>query len=472
MLLTLTRLRLPTLAWLSLLFVGFSSYAQVSLYLPLNQNAGIESDIEKLVTITSAPGLKRPYPVNQIRHYAEQITEAYPSLYARIDTYLKRYEQDWALTDANVELSLGHGEQSLANARGQKVEDNFQASIRGHWRATDWAAASLGAHYTQANQLNPTETFVALGFDWMQLDVGMREHWYSPFNDSSMLMSTHAQVSPSITLSNSEPLTPWRFQYELFYSKLEEVDCIRVKGECRQDRPELLSFQLSLMPVDWWQIGITRNLQYGGDGVDRSWSDILEALVCPTCVQSNANGDAWGNQLMSIQSRFNIDVGQPMSVYFEYGGEDTANDRDYELGNITMGAGVYLPMLTSQSSLRVEWNSWQSQWYNHWMYQNGFTNNGNVMGHWGAGNRKDINEGVGANAFSFKYERMLSNQEQLFTTLRYIKNDSYYSDYSPGFELDMMYSFNLFGYDVAAGFLAGRDTSKDSYGRVYAQYHL
>ncbi|GAD00363.1 capsule assembly Wzi family protein [Agarivorans albus] len=456
-----------------LALISFGGVAQVSLYLPLNQNRIIESDIEKLITITSAPGMKRPYPVTQVRHYAEMITEVYPALYKRIDSYLKRYEQNLALTDANLELSVGNGEQSIANARGQKVEDNIQGSFRGHWRATDWAALSLGAHYTQANQLNPTETFVALGFDWMQLDVGMREHWYSPFNDSSMLMSTHAQVSPSITLSNSKPLTSWRFQYEIFYSKLEEVDCINVKGECRKDRPELISYQITAMPVDWWQIGFSRNFQYGGDGVNRSFGDIVEALFCPTCVQHNEAGeDAWGNQQMAIHSRFNVDVGQPMSIYFEYGGEDIAIGRDNRLGNITFGAGVYLPLLTEQSSLRLEWNSWQSQWYNHWMYRNGFTNNGNVMGHWGGGNRKDINEAPGAHAFSFQYQYTLSNQEQLFSTLRFIKNEEHYSDYSLGYELDMMYGFKLFGQNVTAGFLAGRDTSKDSYGRLYAQYHL
>jgi len=48
-------------------------------------------------------------------------------------------------------------------------------------------------------RLNPAGSMVSLGDEYAQLDFGYRDHWLSPFTDSSMLQSTEAPTMPSVT---------------------------------------------------------------------------------------------------------------------------------------------------------------------------------------------------------------------------------------------------------------------------------
>jgi|ERR1019366_3462980 hypothetical protein len=66
--------------------------------------------------------------------------------------------------------------------------------------------ASVGA-VAYAGRTVPVGSILSVGFNWAQLDLGYRDHWFSPMTDSSMLISTEAPTLPSVTLSNYEPLT-------------------------------------------------------------------------------------------------------------------------------------------------------------------------------------------------------------------------------------------------------------------------
>jgi len=66
---------------------------------------------------------------------------------------------------------------------------------------SDYLLASAGVISYKGRTL-PAGTALSLGFDWAQIDVGYRDHWMSPMTDSSMIMSTEAPTTPSITVSN------------------------------------------------------------------------------------------------------------------------------------------------------------------------------------------------------------------------------------------------------------------------------
>ncbi|WP_163929946.1 capsule assembly Wzi family protein [Paraferrimonas sp. SM1919] len=456
---------------LLIMLLGTGASHSASLYLPLNNHPSLEHDIDRLLSITSAPSFKKPYTLDLVKRYLPHIKTSHPQLHRRIRQQLQKFSHELALTNANLQLSKGWGQQNVFNARGQRVADTFAGQVSGHAVINDYLIAAVGANYTTKNGVNPTNSYLSVGGDWLQVDIGLRERWFSSFTDSAMTMSTHAQVSPSMTFSNPVPLGDWRWQYEISYSELEQVDCIKPKGKaCMQGRPELLNFTLNAMPVDWWQIGFARHLQFGGDGVDRSWSEVLLALVCPVCVQLNNNENPWGNQLMVISSQFNVNVGQPMSVAFEYGGEDTAGDSNFDFGNITMRASVFLPVFTDSSSLKVEWSSWQTGWYRHWMYRNGFTNFGNVMGHWGGDERYSIGEWTGGSSLSVMFKQRFSNHSQWFNTVRMLQNQQQFNQYHTGFELDSKYGFGGDWNHFYLGIHAGKNVFNEGYGRLYAQY--
>jgi hypothetical protein len=114
----------------------------------------------------------------------------------------------------------------------------------------------------------PTGSMLSLGFNWAQIDIGYRDHWFSPATDSSMLMSTEAPTTPSVTLSNYEPLTRLGFQYEFFADAPvpERSDTFFTMARQSSGTPRLFGTQLSIEPFPGWSLGINRLLEYGGGG--------------------------------------------------------------------------------------------------------------------------------------------------------------------------------------------------------------
>src|ERR1700740_3546648 len=105
---------------------------------------------------------------------------------------------------------------------------------------------------------------LSLGFDWAQLDVGYRDHWWSPMTDSSMLISTEAPTMPSITLSNYRPLTRLGLQYELFVARMSPSNDIELtSGALTSGYPKFGGLHLSLEPVSGWALGAQRIIVWG-----------------------------------------------------------------------------------------------------------------------------------------------------------------------------------------------------------------
>jgi hypothetical protein len=63
---------------------------------------------------------------------------------------------------------------------------------------------------------------LSMVIDYAQLDIGYRDHWLSPFTDSSMLVSTEAPTMPSITLSNYRPISRLGISYQIFLADMSE----------------------------------------------------------------------------------------------------------------------------------------------------------------------------------------------------------------------------------------------------------
>ena len=78
----------------------------------------------------------------------------------------------------------------------------------------------------------------------------------------------------------------------------------------------------------------------------------------------------------------------PIELYFEYGGEDTKNHKNYQFGNTVSNVGFFLPKMTDAMSLRYEYTNMHSLWYVNEIYPvNGNTVGGFVTGHYAADQR-------------------------------------------------------------------------------------
>jgi len=101
------------------------------------------------------------------------------------------------------------------------ADSSYELSAQVYWQPADNLVVA-GGMLAYDGEVNPTGTILSFGTEHVQIDVGYRDHWFSPMTDSSMLIGVEAQTMPSLTLSNYTPLTGWGFRYEIFLAQMSK----------------------------------------------------------------------------------------------------------------------------------------------------------------------------------------------------------------------------------------------------------
>src|SRR5579859_5539058 len=248
-------LALPIAPALLLCAPGSPAQAEgLSAYLPLNLEPEIERQIERVLILADEPVLKRPFAVELVKLALPQACKVDKPLCHKVERYLERYSRDYALTHASITASATHDKDTGAvpNEYGLPIKSHWDFSAQGFLQPTDWLLAEGGV-VAYSGRTQPAGSELGLGFSWAQLDIGYRDHWLSPMTDSSMLLSTEAPATPSVTLSNYEPLSRLGFQYELFLTKLDQTgkgnppgNNIFYNGVASRGDPRLFGTQVSI----------------------------------------------------------------------------------------------------------------------------------------------------------------------------------------------------------------------------------
>ena len=446
-------------------------------YLPLKNSPEIEAKIEKLMALTPGVAVTKPYKASDVLARLKLIQHSYPMLHNQLSAYLSRYTKSTGLTHFSASLSAASDRvKARPNQRNITTDSHYQVSIGGLAYVTPYAYVSGGYTYDDAIGTVHTNSHIGFGHEYAQVELGYREHWFSPFQDSAMLVSTHAQPSPSITISNAKPISDWNIRYEVFYSMLEEAEGIRLGDEVFPGRPRHAGLHLSFTPLEFWTLGFNRTLQFGGGKREVSFSDVIEALFDPAGKDNVGDIDdpdpnfEFGNQQASITSKFNFELGIPVSIYFEYAGEDTVNESNFQLGNVAKSVGVFLPVIFDDFSFRYEYADWTDRWYVHPLYQEGYSNEGQILGHWGAGERV-FNDDTPATAHAVNMNWQLSDNQLLDASFRMLENESKVQfDYQRAWELDLTYSYATRNGFWGVSLYAGKDVFGERFEQISAFY--
>jgi hypothetical protein len=420
--------------YLAAFFIPNSTVA-ASAYLPLKQSANIERKIDKLLLLANMTTLKKPIAINQVNKAVEKVCSVQNSvLCTDIRNHLKKYETAANLIDVKVTVQLSdRDEAALANQRGIEYQSNYYGHATGFSRINDYISFSAGIQMDEDN-LTLENTYLSVGTDWLQLDVGTKPHWLSPMENSAMLLSTHAATIPTLSISNATPLTSVGVNYEIFVGELSTSDKIYYHGEYISGKPILTGLHFSIAPWKGFSLGINRLLQSGGgDRGSNSLSDFFGAFFDPSGSDNTSDNlsvdEQFGNQVASLVTQFTFAGAVPFSLYFEYAGEDTSRGYNYKLGNSALSAGLYIPTLTDTIGLRLEIAEWQNGWYVHHVYKDGLTNKGNIIGNWAAQSRYRENsfsgDGVGAYNAMAKIYWTLNNGDDITITANMTQNESY-----------------------------------------------
>ena len=436
-----------------------------SLYLPLKLSPEIEQRVEQLFVLADMPIIKRPIPIKQVQTALSKLGTDYPELSHGVSRYLERYTGKIGLTHLGGGVSTADGSNFRGfNRRGESIHSTYRLSFSGYWAMSELVAVNLGGVLFDGDRFDkdefPEGSFISIGTDYLQLDIGNRPHWFGPFQESDMLIATHAPSITSITVSNSIPFEFLGFSYEMFLGEMSESDSIlsasrdaRITGN-----PRLFGIHLGFNPITGFAIGFNRLLQYGGGDRDESFSGLYDAFID---AQNNDNidreGRDFGNQLSSVTTRYTFTEGFPFSVYIEYAGEDTSRSSSFHLGNSALMIGLHLPKLTRNLDFVFEHAEWQNSWYINTNYGDGLSHYGTTLGHWGASQRQTA---TGAKAVSARLSWAVTDGKDLQFQYRDINNtdDSdkgrYFGlSYSTDYELfivgvDVLYGQDIFGEDV------------------------
>ena len=469
--------------------VGAAARADsLSAYLPLNLEPEMERQVERVLILADEPILKRPIPVELVRAALPDACRKDAPLCQRVSRYLERWSHDYALTHASATAAATQGAHViLPNQHGLASNDDWELSAQGYVQPSDYLLLSAGG-IAYAGRTEATGSMLSIGTSWAQLDAGYRDHWLSPMTDTgSMLVSTESPTTPSVTVSNWEPLTRFGFQYEFALTRLGQTGAdagaslsgnnIVYQGVASRGDPHLFSMQLSIEPFPGWSLGVNRNLEYGGgSGLPDSARFLLRDFFKPSGLSQTQ-----GNQQASYVSRFIFPGSTPFAVYFQYAGEDNSDGGSYLLGNAALSAGIDLPRLWRHFDATYEFSEWQNIWYVHSIFLDGMTSDGLVLGTWGA-DQRNFGDGVGARSQMLRlgWEPPFGGYLQL--RARTLANQGYYGgdirQYTPGepapfdyhhyYDVSLSYSHPWDGMTLGGELTAGRDVDGSSFTRLAA----
>jgi len=450
----------------------------VSSYLPLNLEPEMERQIERVLILADEPILKRPFAVALVEDALPQACMVDKPLCTKVKRYLQRYSRDYAVTHASATGAIAHDRDSgvVPNEHGLPVKSDWEFSLQGYVQPNDYVLLSAGG-VAYKGRSEPTGSMLSLGFNWAQLDIGYRDHWWSPATDSSQLISTEAPTTPSVTLSNYEPLTRLGFQYEFFLTRLSQPggNNILYNGVLSSGSPRLFGTQLSIEPFPGWSVGLNRFLEYGGgSGLPGSASFLLRDFFKPSGLSQTQ-----GNQQASYVSRFLFPGKTPFAVYFQYAGEDNSNGGSYLLGNAALTAGIDIPRLARYFDVTYEYSEWQNIWYVHNIFLDGMTNDRLVLGNWGA-DQRNFGDGVGARSQMLRVGWEPPFGGYLEERVRTLTNQTYYGGdsraYSPAnppafpyhryLDLTVRYSRPWKDMTIGGEVFGGRDIYGKSFSRL------
>ena len=463
-------MKLIKLSLLGLLFFcGYINATAVSPYLPINSNPILENEIERLAVLSGIPDLTKPYHLATVVQYLKKIKGSHPILHRRLDHALKPYLAPLSLSHAKLEFSHGDNTKVRPNDRGFTTKDQASLSLRASWQTTDWLGVYLGAEIS--NELSqPSGSMLSMGTDWAQLDIGYKDYWLSPFQGSAQLLSTNAKTLPSVSLSNNLPITFYgkAFNYEFFLAQLSKQPTLYNEVYSNNKGPLLSGFHVSFQPTPWWTLGATRVFQFGGGKRNLNAKTIIKAFFDPRGADNDASVDEEsGNQIASISSRIYFDGRLPFSFNLELAGEDTSNNKAYQLGNTAVTVGLYFPyFLADNISLTYEYANWQYGWYTNNVYQQGFTNEGNVLGHWAMQAQHDRKTSAPGESHFLKTHWQTSWQHIVSVSIRMAEHQDL--QYDGSWDVDIDYSFPIKEHLFSVGAYFGRD----DFGENFAELNI
>ena len=241
------------------------------------------------------------------------------------------------------------------------------------------------------------ESYLKLNFKNLEIEVGRDHLWWGPGYHGSLLLSGDPPPFDLVKLTTRTE----RFKFTTFLTRLEKERTI--------PKPYLNGMRFEWLPFDSFTLGGSRMIMFMGKGrPSLKIGDIASVLG-----GENAGGRLETNQLAGLDFRWRH---KNLELYGAWAGEDQANGlpsaEGYQIGTRLK------EFFHKDLDMRIEYAinrkkpHQKATWYEHHLYQIGYTYKGRIIGHHMGGDSQDIFFRLGyklspkvTSAFEFDYER-------------------------------------------------------------------
>ena len=444
-------------------------------YLPLNLSPEIERQVERVLILGGRAVMTRPVRVDTVLQALPKACRRDAALCRQVKRYLDRYFGTAGLTEGSIEVAAAtHNTTTMPNERGERMDSPVDSTAVAFYRPADHLLLSVGGvgYAGTEARFNPDGTMLSTGNEYLQLDAGYRDHWLSPLTDSSMLISTEAPTMPSITLSNQRPMGALGLEYELFLARMSYSHDILWDGVDTAGYPRLAGAHLGIAPVAGWSLAGNATWQFGGGGRPGSLTDFLKNLFKSTDLGQNPSApdldDRFSNRAVSLTSAYTFPTRSPFEAYVEYAGRDTLHGEFYRFHETDLSVGVHFPEFLDHFDLTLEASEWQDAWYTDYVWLNGTTVDGYVIGNWGADWRTFPND-VGAQSEMASLGWPLRSGDTLYLRFRTLQNQHYKGEsYTRADMVTFEYTQPRQGYTRGLEVDFGRDSFDSNFARLAA----
>lgn len=164
-------------------------------------------------------------------------------------------------------------------------------------------------------------SYIAINAGNWVMGAGAIDRWWGPGWQSSLILSSNARPIPSVWLNRKTPETPdWNW-----LSWVGPWQLTLLAGQLEEERfvpdAKLLGARLTFMPIQGLEVGISRAIQWGGEGRPEDSRSLGKALIG----DSNEVGDEVGNELAGYDFRYGFAVDDTSyGIYTQMIGEDEA----------------------------------------------------------------------------------------------------------------------------------------------------
>jgi hypothetical protein len=310
--------------------------------------------------------------------------------------YVKPFE------DPYVKYLYAKSLPQIENIRGDRFDENsnLRAGFTARAQILDNIALNVHPEYPWSSEnsdrdVKIIEGYGKLGIGSFEIEAGRDSMFWGP-GHGGMIMSNNADPFKMVKISNPGPISlPWLFRalgpfkVVWFLTKLEEDRPI--------PKPYLTGMRVEFKPHPAVEIGLSRTMIFAGDG--RSSYNIVDYFKAFLGSNEALAGNLDNDQLAGFDASVLLPVdsflpARNVKLYTEWIGEDEAGGLPMDFGKI-FGAKFYDIFRTGKTDLTIEYannhvSGKPNVFYNHYIYQAGYTYKDRIIGHYMGTDSKDL----------------------------------------------------------------------------------